>query len=103
MYLAIKRRIHILITHRNFIGCKPNRGRTLAPSSCSNISHVIDRLNPTRAHLEMRSTIVILNMPHSGTGKTITLVVYSIVLPKISEARRFKSESKSPSQRLADP
>ena len=51
----------------------------------------------------MISTITILNMSHSGPGQSVTLAVYSIVLPKIAEARQFKSESQSPSQQLDDP
>ena len=51
----------------------------------------------------MRSTITIPNTSRSGPGKSITLVGYSSAWPKIAEARRFKSESQSPSQRLAAP
>ena len=46
----------------------------------------------------MRPTIAILNMSRSGTGEVLTLAGYSSVLPKITEARGFKSESQSPSQ-----
>ena len=51
----------------------------------------------------MRSTIAILNTARSGPGQSLTLVGYSSVLPKITEARGFKSESQSPSQRSANP
>ena len=51
----------------------------------------------------MRSTITILNTSQSGLGQFLTLVGYSSVLPEIAEARRFKSESRSTSQRLAGP
>ena len=51
----------------------------------------------------MRSTIAILNMSCLGPGQFLTLVGYSIVLPKIAEARRFKLDSQSPSQLSADP
>ena len=51
----------------------------------------------------MISTITILNTSRSGPGQAPTLVGYSSVLPNISKARRFKSESQSPSQRLAGP
>ena len=50
----------------------------------------------------MISKIAILNTSRSGPGKYLTLVGYRSVLPNISEARQFKSESRSPSQRSAD-
>ena len=56
-----------------------------------------------RALIEMRSTIAIMNTSLSGQGQSLTLVGYSSVLPKIAEARLFKSDSRYPSQRLADP
>ena len=46
----------------------------------------------------MRSTIAILNMSRSGPGENLTLVVYSSLLPNISESRQFKAGSQSPSQ-----
>ena len=60
--------------------CKPNRRNTLAPFCCINSLHVTD-LTLTRALLEMRSPTAILNMPHSGPGKSLKLVGYSIVFP----------------------
>ena len=51
----------------------------------------------------MISTIAILNTSRSGPGQLLTVVGYSSVLPKISEARLFKSESQSPSQKISDP
>ena len=51
----------------------------------------------------MISTIAILNTPRSGLGQLLTLFGYSSVLPKISEVRTFKLESRSPSQKSADP
>ena len=50
----------------------------------------------------MRSKIAILNTSCSVPGKALTLVGYSSVLPNISEARRFKLESRSPSQQSSD-
>ena len=81
MYLTITLRRDILITHCNFIDCKPNRRSTRAPSSCTDsLAHNI--LNPTRALLEMRITIAILNISRSGPGKSLTLVGYISVFPK---------------------
>ena len=51
----------------------------------------------------MISTIEILNTSSSGLGQSLILVGYSIVLPKIAEARQFKLESQSTSQQMADP
>ena len=45
----------------------------------------------------MISATTILNTPRSGTGQLITMVGYISALPKIAEARKFKSESRSPS------
>ena len=53
--------------------------------------------------LEVISTIAILNTSRSGPGQSLTLVGYSSVLPNIAESRRFKSDSRSPSQRLENP
>ena len=92
MNLATTWKRHKLITHCNFIICKPNKCSTLDPSGCSNSSHC------TRAILEMRSTIAILNTSRSGLGKSLTLVCYSSVLPKNVKYRQFKSKSRSSSQ-----
>ena len=46
----------------------------------------------------MRSTIAIMDTSRSGPGKSLTLFGYSSVLPKFAESRKFKSESRSPSQ-----
>ena len=50
----------------------------------------------------MISTIEILNTSRSGPGQSLTIVGYSSVLPKISEARQFKSESQYTSQGSSD-
>ena len=46
----------------------------------------------------MREKIEILNTPRSGPGQSPTLVGYSSLLNKFTEAKQIKSESQSPSQ-----
>ena len=42
VYLAITKRINILITHRSYMDWKPNIRNTLTPYCCSNSYHVTD-------------------------------------------------------------
>ena len=72
----------ILITHHSYIDCRTLRRNKKSPSCrCNLLAH--NRLNHTRALLKIIPTIKIQKTPRSGPGKLLTLVGYSIVLPKI--------------------